>query len=243
MPKLEQPAPFEDVIVCTPTVAMRAPVFAQTLAAWHRFGVQPLVQMQPHDWPLSGESQRANADIAVQRAVEEYPDANYVLFAEDDLLLDPQLDIWMPALKALDLPVTLFLSGTHQHPRSYRRYAQNAVPLPERIVQIRHLDRWWGSQAVLIPRWLCLELIAWPSDWVCWDIHFQKFLLDREIPLFAPIPNLVQQIAIPSSNPTAQIAPHSATYGRRGDGSGISFALPRNFTPRGDWQPDPRVTR
>jgi hypothetical protein len=232
---------FDAVVVVIPTVAQRADVLQAMLADWARFGVTPIVQLQPADWPLTGDSQRRNADIAIRRAVEERPDARYVLYCEDDILLGPQLELWMPALMNLHAPVTLFLTSHYYLPPALRHRMEKPWAVPERIVRVRGLRNWWGSQAVLMPRDFVDDLLRWESSYACWDIHFKEFLVRHGIPMYAPIPNPVQHRDIVTSIPTNVAIPRSPTYGRPSDGGGISPPPEPGWCPIGDWVPDPRV--
>src|SRR6476619_7604274 len=100
---------FDDIVVCLPTVRLRAAALAETLAQWRQFGVTPLVETQPDDWPLGGASHRRTTERLLRRALDARPDAAYVLFTEDDVDLSPDLPAWLPALKLLRAPVTLYV--------------------------------------------------------------------------------------------------------------------------------------
>jgi hypothetical protein len=231
---------FDDIAVCIPTVRSRAEVLEETLAEWRRFDVTPLVQLQPDDWPQNGPSQRRNADCTLRRALDERPDASHVLFCEDDVLLAPELEVWIPALTYLGAPSTLFLSGWRNYPRSFSSGTAGAVP--ERLMRVRRMPVWWGTLAILLPRSIAEDVLRWESDLKGWDVHLGAFLRRHAVPLFAPVPNLVQHRGIVSSLHPEKRIERSATFGRPSDGGGISPPSAIKWCPYGDWDPDPRVS-
>jgi hypothetical protein len=215
---------FRDIVVCLPSVPARAEVLAQTLAQWARFGVEPLVALQPVDWPLGGPSQRRTAERALRRALDERPDASHVLFTEDDVDLAPDLPNWLPAMRWLDAPVTLFVPTLRHYPPAIRRQIQRGWPLTEGLVPNEHLDGWWGTQAVLLPRQLVEAVLCWESGRYGWDAHLQYYLETHGLTLYVTVPNLVQQRAVRTlmtDNPTAG-QHRSQTFGRPSTGSAIS---------------------
>jgi hypothetical protein len=231
---------FGDVVVCTPTVRPRAAIFEAARAEWRRYGVEPIARVQPDDWPLSNASQRRNADLVLHDALTARPDAGFILMAEDDVLLGPELDLWLPGLKLLGAPVSLFVHRWHLYPNEIRRL--RGRPCPERIVRLRPLQAWWGAIAVLLPRPLAEATLAWRSERVAWDIHLRAFLLAHGIPLLAPVPNPVQHLGAPTSIGGNTGEGHSVTFGLPSDRSGISPPVGIDWCPYGDWDPDPRAS-
>lgn len=232
---------FDDVAVYIPSVRPRAAVLEATLAEWRRFGVEPTVQLQPDDWPLSGPSQRRNAERTLRRALDERPDATHILVSEDDILLAPELEVWIPALKQLHAPSTLYLTGLSLYPQSIRLACREGLAIPECIVRIRHIALWWGTLAMLLPRAIAEDSLRWKSQLHGWDIHLQDFFRRRAIPLYAATPNPVQHRGVPTSIPANSGAERSATFGRPSDRGGISPVPWIDWCPRGDWDPDPRA--
>jgi hypothetical protein len=215
---------FDDVVVCLPTVPSRAAVLAETLAQWARLGVTPLVETQPADWPLGGPSQRRNAERALRRALDERPDVSHVLFTEDDVDLAPDLPAWLPAMRWLDAPVTLFVPLLRHYPPAIRRQIQRGQPLTEGLVPNEHLDGWWGTQAVLLPRRLVEDVLCWESGRHGWDAHLQHYLETHGLTLYVTVPNLVQQRPVRTlMTESADGGQHrSQTFGLPSTGGAIS---------------------
>jgi hypothetical protein len=227
---------FDDVVVCIPTVASRASVLAETLEEWSRFGVEPLVQLQPDEWTV-GHFHRRNSDRTFERALTEYPGAEFILFSEDDILLSPDLEVWIPAL--LGAPVTLFLDGWEHYPRQVRRRCRAGRVAPEGIVRVHRPGIWHGSLAILLPRRIAQASLDWSSDLQGWDIHFQAFILRHRIPLYAPVPNLVQHRGVPTTHRPDAGGESSATFGLPADGAGISPAAGVDWLALGGWDASP----
>jgi hypothetical protein len=113
--------------------------------------------------------------------------------------------------------------------------------LPERIVRLRELRNWWGSQAILLPRAIAEAVSRWESSYHGWDVHLKYFLLTEGVPLYVPVPNPVQHRHGPSVHKPGGPFPYSATFGRASDGGGISPPSGIDWCPQGYWEPDPRV--
>lgn len=232
---------FADVAVGIPTVRSRAEALAATVAEWRRFGVTPLVQLQPDDWPHTGESARRNGDALLARVLDECRDARYILYCEDDVLLSPELPYWIPACKHLNAPVTLVLDGERHYPSPLRSRLRSHNPLPERIFLVHKLHEWWGSQCVWLPREIAEQVRDWPSRFYCWDVHLQQFLLQHGVPLYSVFPNLAQHRDVVSSLHPDRHVLHSRSFGLAGDGSAISPPHDNNWCVYGAWHPDPRA--
>jgi len=234
-------APFDDVVVCTPSVRSRADVLALTLAEWQRFGVEPLVHRQPDDWPLTDVSARRNAEATLRVALATAPAARYMLFAEDDILLAPELEQWMHALKTLQAPATLYLNGRLHYPRRWHRQFDGRQPAPEGILRVRLLAGWYGTLAVLLPRWVAEAVLCWSSDWYGWDIHLREFLRRHGLPLYAVNPNPVQHRGVPTTHRPDAGTERSSTFGLPDDRRGISPPTGINWLDYGGWDADPTV--
>jgi hypothetical protein len=219
---------FRDIVVCLPTVPSRAAVLAETLAQWARFGVTPLVETQPAEWPLSGPSQRRNAERALRRALDARPAATHVLFTEDDVDLAPDLPNWLPALCWLDAPVTLFVPLLRHYPPALRRQVQRGEPLTEGVFPVAHQAEWWGTQAVVLPRELVEAVLCWESGRNGWDAHLSAYLKAHQLPLAVTVPNLVQQRAVRTLMTESEDGGQhrSQTFGQPHTGSAISPPAP-----------------
>jgi hypothetical protein len=216
------PDGFADVVVCLPSVRARAAALAETLAQWRRFGVTPLVELQPDDWPLGSSSQRRTAERALRRALDARPDAAYVLFTEDDVDLSPDLPTWLPALKQLNAPVTLYVTGHLHYPLRIQRQLRAHAPLEEGIVQIVAQHRWYGTLAVLLPRELVEDVLCWESGATGWDVQLQSFLTARHIRVSVTVPNLAQHRGLPTSASPGRGHERSLTFGQPHSGGGTS---------------------
>ena len=215
---------FDDIVICLPTVPRRADVLAETLAQWRAFGVTPVVEQQPDDWPLGGASQRRTAERALRRALDERPGASPVLFTEDDLDLAPELPTGLPALVWQDAPVTLFLQGLRHYPPRIRRQIAAGETVEEGLVPVQILPDWWGSQAIVLSRALAEAVLCWESGRTAWDIQLQDYLIAHGLALYVTVPNLVQQRAVPTvMSEAADAGQHrSASFGLPSTGGAIS---------------------
>lgn len=214
-------------------------MLAETLVAWRGFGVEPLIQLQPDEW-LLGHSQRRNCDHALERALVEHPAAAYILLSEDDIILAPELETWMPALKLLHAPATLYLNGLTHYPPDIQRRCRAKRTLPEGIIRVLRMGSWYGSLAILMPRAFVESLLRWSSELQGWDIHVQAFLLRNRIPLYAPVPNPVQHRGVPTTHRADAGWERSASYGLPSDGSGVSPAVGIDWPAIGGWDPTPQ---
>jgi hypothetical protein len=223
---------FDNIVVCLPTVPERAAVLAETLRQWGSFGVAPVVELQPADWPLSGASHRRTSERALRRALDERPAASHVLFCEDDIDLAQELPTWLPAICWLDAPVTLFLALAQHYPGHVRRQLGDGTPVSEGMVALRMVKEWWGTQAVVLPRGLVEAVLCWESGRTGWDMQLQNYLLVQRIPLYVTVPNLAQQRGVLTVMPTSTDggAHHSQTFGLPSTRSAISPPAPD--TPR-----------
>ena len=229
---------FDDIVVCIPTVRPRARVLAETLAEWRRFDVEPLVQLQPDEWPV-GHSQRRNCDDTLSRALREHPKARYILVSEDDILLAPELELWIPALKLLHSPATLYLNGLVHYPPDIQRHCRARRTVPECIVRVQRLGAWYGSLAILMARAIAESTLRWSSELQGWEIHFQTFMLRNRIPLYAAVPNPVQHRGVPTTHRQDAGWEPSASFGLRIDGSAVSPAAGIDWPAIGGWNPAP----
>jgi hypothetical protein len=203
-------------------VRSRAGALAETLAQWRQFGVTPLVETQPDDWPLGGASQRRNAERALRRALDTRPHAAYVLFTEDDVDLSPALPTWLPALKLLRAPVTLYVTGHLHYSMHIQRQLRAHAPLEEGIFQIVAQHRWFGTLAVLLPRELVEDVLCWESGATGWDVQLQNFLTAQRIRVYVTVPNLAQHRGLPTSASPGRGHERSLTFGQPHTGGGTS---------------------
>jgi hypothetical protein len=204
---------FDDIVVCLPTVRLRAAVLAETLAQWARHGVTPLVEIQPDDWPVGGASQRRTAEVALRRALDTRPDATHVLYTEDDIDLASDIAGWLPALRALDAAATLYVTGDIHYPLAIRQQLFGGQPLDTGIYALERLERWYGTLAVLLPRDLAEAVLCWESGVHGWDLQLQHFLAAHALPLYVTVPNLVQHRGVPTVASPAGGHERSATFG------------------------------
>ncbi|RIK39625.1 MAG: hypothetical protein DCC58_14970 [Chloroflexi bacterium] len=232
---------FDAVAIGVYSVPGREQTLRETLGEWRQFGIEPLVQVQPADWPRTEKSAFVNAETMLRRLLDEYPQASHLIFSEDDVQVAPELEVWLPGLLWLGAPVTLFLVGWQHYPQQLQQANRETV-LPERIVRVRRMHWFWGSQALLLPRGLVEELLTWRSGRLGWDLHFAAYLRRHAIPLIAPVPNLVQHRGqVSTLHPDREEFPYSTTFGLPSDGSGISPPSDIDWCPCGDWEPDPRL--
>lgn len=212
---------LNDIVVCIPTVKQRAEVLDLTVSDWRRIGLDPLVFIQPEDWPI-GPSSKQNSERAIHETLIQRPDARFVLFSEDDIMISDYLLDWLPALLNLNSPVTLCVIGDWHYPPGIRARCRRSRVLPECIIRVANVDAWHGSQAVLMPRWVVERLDPWQSPFHGWDIHFQKFLQEQHLPLYAPVPNPVEHRQVVSTHSVDPAWLHSATFGRPSDHAGVT---------------------
>jgi hypothetical protein len=213
---------FDDIVVCLPTVRLRAAALAETLAQWRQFGVTPLVETQPDDWPLGGASHRRTTERLLRRVLDERPDAAYVLFTEDDVDLSPTLPTWLPALKLLRAPVTLYVTGLLHYPMHIQRQLRAHAPLDEGVFQILAQRHWYGSLAVLLPRALAEDVLCWESGETGWDVQLQNFLTAQRIRVYVTVPNLAQHRGLPTTASPGRGHERSLTFGHPHSGGGTS---------------------
>ncbi len=234
-------AAFADIAICTPTVAQRAAVLALTLAEWRRFGVEPFVHVQPADWRMSTKSARRTGDETLRLVLAQRPEARFILYAEDDLLLSDDLPNWLHALKMLGAPATLYLSGKHHYPNPYRPADSRAAAIAEGVFEVQRFADWYGTLAVLLPRWLAVAVLGWPSPYHGWDTNLQEFLAAHGIPLYGVCPNPVQHRGAPTTHRPGAGWERSSTYRLASDRGGISPGEGVDWLASGGWHADPQI--
>ncbi|HAX24690.1 MAG TPA: hypothetical protein DCX80_06585 [Chloroflexi bacterium] len=206
--------PWGTVVIATPTVSQRSEIWAETRRAWEQAGVRQIVAtLQPTDWPLGHKSQRRTADDAVADALERYPEASHVLYAEDDILIDPAITRRLPGLLGARVPITLFVAGTRHYPASIRRTLDAGQALAEAVIPITGQRAWVGSLAVLLPRGVAEASTRWESRYTGWDVHIREFLRAHGRRLCVAVPNLVQHRDIESMTGSPRGAV-SVTFGQ-----------------------------
>lgn len=181
------------------------------------------------DEPESHTMHGVLSQRVIAAALDSRPDLP-VLFLEDDIRMDPAARHWLRFLAntAEQLgPITLYLpdAGDSDHVIRGRDFYPKVVvdwfneeddddPVPPLLFPVRRLDRWWGSQALLLPAGLCRALLSmnWGHDPL--DRALRTYLLETRQALYSVCPNLVQHEGLPSvSSPPAPIH-RSLTFGR-----------------------------
>lgn len=184
---------WDRVVIATPTVCRRAESLAATRAEWERAGAREVVAVcQPSDWPLCPQSQRRNAHRAIAAALDHRPGATHVIFAEDDILVEPRFGERLPALLAAGVPITLFVAARYHYPAGIRRLLDAGSPLDEAVVPIVNGRIWVGSLGLILPRSVAEASQRGASEYVGWDVHLREFLRASGQRLYLTVPNLVQ---------------------------------------------------
>lgn len=184
------------------------------------------VRNQP-DEPECHGSHGLLALRGIASALNDNPDWP-VLFLEDDIRFDVALTHQMlPSLLTLAAhdPVTLYLPdagdtdavipGIDFYPHELHAAIRSGAPLVPTTFPVPRIDRWWGTQAMLLPASFCRRLLAWtfrPETPL--DRMIRALLLHGPETLYGVSPNLVQHTGLPSlSCPPAPIH-QSLTFGR-----------------------------
>lgn len=185
---------MSDVVVVTPTVAARRGAREVTLAQWRALGHDPIVVEQPADVPHGHRQARATAQAALAAGLAA--GAELIVFAEDDIDLDPRI----PEVLGCDLPLPLSL----WHRPRFRPAVSRRVPLTG-LVEVgpaRARSEWWGSQCVVLDRHL--------TGWLL-DVDWGRGGIDMDLRLLPPI-----HVTVPSLVGHRRL-PRLATRGRHYD--------------------------
>lgn len=151
-------------VIAIITVPERAEVLAATLADLKRVGLTPdIVQVQ--DEPPGKAHQRRNVWRALHQALDfanvSRRDAPGVLLLEDDIDFADTFAEWVEYVERQQEAVTLHARGIERH------WPADAVATHERmrvgkLVDMRDVGSWWGSQAIWLPFALVAELVSDP---------------------------------------------------------------------------------
>lgn len=144
------------VQVVTPTVTARLGTRDATLEQWRALGADPIVVEQPVRSQIGHPAQLTNARAAIHAGLATAP--GWVLYAEDDIDVDPALAEAWPTLLAREQPVTLW-----HRPRFAPAGACDHPADPVRVLRAVAPGSWWGPQAVLMPARLAAAGAAAPD--------------------------------------------------------------------------------
>jgi hypothetical protein len=229
-------------------ISRRQKELKETLARWRLtdWGEEPVVQMQPVDWPVSSMADRwkatANNSLAlIQTAYNSQ--ADYILFTEDDvepnLNLRHNLNNWYPlasgTLKAGCLytpdfiidPFKPDLTETAQnlqntarvsHRLSYRLHRPNMFGTPDKCM--------WGSQAYVFSHEMCgILLDKWYKVSGGQDGRVIQITNRLGIPIYYHLPDLFEHHGDVTLNQFTRIQHKSADFDSQ-------FKAPSRMLPR-----------
>jgi hypothetical protein len=185
------------ITVTTPTVQQRRHSRELTLCQWRALGIRPILVEQDPALPLGHASQTLTALRAVREGL--HSGADIILYAEDDINLDPQV---LNALAAWDRQAPLSL---WHRPRFRPAGAKDST-----IVQALNSAHWYSSLAIALTRPMAQHLTAQPAGARGIDI-----MLRTLPPMQITVPVLVEHRHLPrvaskaggidSGNPNPQI--------------------------------------
>jgi hypothetical protein len=139
-------------VVVTPSIVARTESRQVTLRQWAALGLSTIVVVQDPALPIGHRSQTLTAQAALRRGLGT--GADVIIYAEDDIDLDPRIMRVLPALPGRS-PVSLW----HRP-----RFAPKTPPPRglDQIVITRAVSssRWWGAQCVVLTRDQAARLAA-----------------------------------------------------------------------------------
>lgn len=138
-------------VVVTPTVPQRAGTREATLGQWRALGLEVIVVEQDPALPLGHRSQLATARRALTAGLEH--GAPVVVYAEDDIDLDPRIPRVLPAALGRG-PCSLW-----HRPRFRPAGVPGRGPDQVLVVPARAAGRWWGAQCLVLGR-ACAETLV-----------------------------------------------------------------------------------
>lgn len=141
----------------TPTVPQRRSLRDATLRQWDQLGLPPIVVEQDPAWPLGHMSSRATACRALRAGLDT--GADVIVFAEDDIDLDPRIPGILAVAADGDGPCSLW-----HRPRFRPAHAASPAGVGGvTVVRAKAARRWIGSLCVVLTAEQAARLLATAS--------------------------------------------------------------------------------
>lgn len=190
----------------------RRDVRERTLANLALVGVHPLVIESPCSPPSQHENRRVSLEALTAA------DGDDVLFLEDDVLALPTFPAFLAKAEAEGV-VAVFcnMNNVWLDVRTQSELHQQSLVRP-RLEQAKTTHRWWGTQAVYLPRDVVPLLLAFePRRLRAFDTLASETFTTHQIPMFFALPNPIQHAAPPSVVPGKAPPKRSTSAHKRPD--------------------------